>query len=103
MTKSAVVTSFMSRHAPVPLRVVAAHIFGGGFERMTTIELNGRDPPGSISRVNPANICIAAVGACEEHLRDMTASLHAAHRVVQRLAKTVQQAGADELAIRRRI
>src|SRR5258708_3001975 len=40
-------------------------------------------------------------GQVREQLGDVAAAAHAAHRVVERLAKAVQEAGADEFCVRR--
>src|SRR6266567_2766966 len=89
-----------SRRSAVPLRIVAADGIGRRLERVTAIELKGF----VLARLDLAPQSGEHLDRGGRRVRqqfgDMAAAAHAAHRVVEGLAKAVQQARAGELPVR---
>src|SRR5690349_7288277 len=87
-----------SRGASIPARIVTAHGLTARFERLAAIELK-----------RLVDAMILARESCErlhrgrrqraQHLGDKRAAAHMAHGVVQALAKSALQVGADQPAV----
>src|SRR5208283_2735681 len=87
--------------AAIPLRIILAHRVSRGLERMTAIELKWLALALFDFAPQPREHLDRRGRQVRQQLGKMAAPLDPAHRVVQRLAKAVQDAGADELGIRR--
>src|SRR3989442_14556900 len=87
--------------ASVPLRIVLAHRVGRRLECVTAVELERF----VLALLDFAPQTCEHLDGCHPRLRQqlghVAAAAHSAHRVVERLAETVQQACPDELPVRR--
>src|SRR5487761_2133372 len=90
-----------SSGAAIPLRIKATHGFGGRLERMAAVELE-RLVGALVLALPQAGERLDGGGRqVAEHLGQMRAAVHMPHRVVQALAESADQVGADERAVGR--
>src|SRR5690348_4310815 len=90
-----------SCRASIPLGIVASHGVARRLQSVTAVELERLALAGLDLAPQAGEHLDRRGRGVHEQLGDMTAASDPAHHVAQRLAKTVQQARADELAVRR--
>src|SRR5487761_789504 len=90
-----------SSGAAIPFRIIATHGFGGRLERMAAVELERLGAALVLALPQAGEGLDGGGRQVAEHLGQMRAAVHMPHRVVQALAKSIDQVGADERAVGR--
>src|SRR6266567_4748997 len=91
--------TFPSAHSAIPLRIIATDGIGRRLERVTAVELEGFVSARLDLTAQTGEHLDRSSGRVRQQFGEVAAAAHATHRVVERLAKAMQQTRASKLRV----